>query len=167
MSKNVFWACVFIVIAALLESTLLSRLAVFRAVPDLALGILVFTAYVNGTMTGQVTGFCSGILLDFISAAPLGFNAFIRVLAGAIIGLLKGTLFLDAVFLPMALCAAATLFKALLAFILHLLFAGAVPTYSVSSPVLWVELMFNTFSAPLLFALLKLFKPILIGKEVK
>jgi hypothetical protein len=50
-------------------------------------------------------------------------------------------------------------------FLLHLLLAGAVPAYSLNSPLLWVELMLNTFSAPFLFALLKVFKPLLAGKE--
>jgi rod shape-determining protein MreD len=165
MVKNVVWTVLFALIAAILQSTLLSRLALYRAVPDLALGIIVFSAYVNGTMTGQLSGFFSGILLDFLSAAPLGFNAFIRTLAGALAGLMKGTFFLDVFFLPMILCASATLVKAVVVFLLHLILAGAVPAYSPGSPLLWVELMLNTLSAPFLFALLKTFKPLLAGKE--
>ncbi|QQO08159.1 rod shape-determining protein MreD [Breznakiella homolactica] len=166
MAKNVVWATVFIVIAAILQSTILSRIAIFNAVPDLALCILVFTAYVNGTMTGQLTGFFSGILLDFLSAAPLGLNAFIRTITGALTGMFKGTFFLDALFLPMGLCAAATIFKALMIFILHLLFAGAIPSYSITGPTFWIELLLNTVLSIPLFALLKLFRPILVeGRE--
>jgi rod shape-determining protein MreD len=127
MAKNVLWATIFALIAGILQSTLLSHLAVYHAVPDLALGILVFSAYVNGSMTGQLTGFASGLLLDFLSAAPLGLNAFVRTLIGAAAGLMNGTFFLDAVFLPMALCAGATLIKAAVVFVLLLLCSGAVP----------------------------------------
>jgi rod shape-determining protein MreD len=158
---KIIWATVFALLAAVMQSTLLSRLAVYHAVPDLALGILVFSAYVNGTMTGQLTGFFSGLFLDFLSAAPLGLNAFIRTIIGASAGFMKGTFFLDIFFLPMALCAAATLVKAALLFLLHLLFAGAVPAYSFTGPTLWVELMLNTLSAPFLFGFLKLFKSVL------
>jgi rod shape-determining protein MreD len=165
MVKNVVWTVLLTLVAALLQSTLLARLAFYHAVPDLALGIVVFSAYVNGTMTGQLSGFFSGILLDFISAAPLGLNAFIRTLLGALAGIMKGTFFLDVFFLPMILCAAATLLKAMVVFLLHLLLAGAVPAYSLTSPLLWVELMLNTFSAPFLFALLKVFRTLLAGKE--
>jgi rod shape-determining protein MreD len=165
MTKNVVWAVVFATVAAILQSTLLSRLALYHAVPDLALGILVFSAYINGTMTGQLTGFFSGLLFDCISQAPLGLYAFIRTLVGALAGLMKGTFFLDAVFLPMILCAAATLFKAGTLFLLHLLFAGAVPSYTLFAPTLWVELMLNTLSAPFLFGLLKLFQPLLVGRN--
>jgi rod shape-determining protein MreD len=164
MVKNVAWALVFSLAAALLQSTLFRRIALYHTVPDLTLGIVVYSAYVNGVMTGQVTGFFSGLLLDFISASPLGLNALIRTVMGALAGLLRGTFFLDTVFLPMALCAAATLFKAIMLFLLHLLLAGAVPYYPPDAPALWIELMFNTLSAPLLFGLLKLFQPLLVEK---
>ena len=162
MAKRIIWGVVFILIAALLQSTVLSRLAIhIRAVPDLALCILVFSAYVNGTMIGQLTGFFSGFFLDFLSSAPLGLNALVRTLIGAVTGYMKGTFFLDIVFLPMALCAGATVFKAAVYFLLHLLLAGTVPVYSFSNPVFWIELGLNVFCAPFLFAFLKLFEPLL------
>jgi rod shape-determining protein MreD len=156
---------IFIIIAALLESTVLRRLAVYHAVPDLALCILVYSAYTNGSMTGQLSGFFSGFLIDFLSAAPLGLNALIRTLVGALTGMLKGTFFLDLVFLPMALCAGATLIKVIAYFLIHFLLAGSMPTYSLTSPILWVELALNTFLAPFLFGFLKLFKSLLVGRR--
>ncbi|MDR2135251.1 MAG: rod shape-determining protein MreD [Treponema sp.] len=164
MAKNVAWAAFFSLVAALLQSTLFFRISLYRTVPDFALGIIVYSAYVNGAMTGQLSGFFSGLLLDFVSNAPLGLNALIRTVTGALAGLLKGTFFLDTVFLPMILCAAATLFKALMFFLLSLLLAGAVPSYSLAAPTLWIELLLNTLSAPFLFGLLKLFRPLLAGK---
>jgi rod shape-determining protein MreD len=165
MAKNVIWTVVFSLVAAVLQSTLLRHLALFRAVPDLALCIVVYSAYVNGAMTGQLSGFFSGILIDFISAAPLGLNPLIRTLAGALAGFMKGTFFLGAVFLPMVLCASATLLKAAALFALHLLFGDAVPAYSLVSPLLWAELCLNTFLAPFLFFLLKRFMPLLSGQR--
>jgi rod shape-determining protein MreD len=165
MIKNVLWASVFALIAALLQSTLLSRLALFRAVPDLALIIIVYSAYVNGSMTGQLAGFCSGIFLDFLSTSPLGLNMLIRTLAGSLVGLFKGMFFLDFLFLPMILCAAATIFKALVFFLLHLLLAPAVPSYTLFGVTFWVELGLNTFLAPFLFGFLKLFEGLLAGQK--
>ena len=165
MTKNVVSATVFAILAGLLQSTLLSRLAVYHAVPDLALGILVYSAYVNGTMTGQLTGFFSGLFLDFLSAAPLGLYTFVRTLVGAAVGLMNGSFFLDSFLLPMALCAGATLIKAALLFVLHLLFSGAIPAYTLLEPLLWVELTLNTLSAPFLFGLLKLFNSLISGKR--
>jgi rod shape-determining protein MreD len=161
MIKNVVWTVVFGLIAAVLQSTILSRLAVYGAVPDIALGIIVYSAYVNGVMTGQLSGFFYGITLDFLSAAPFGLNALIRTLIGALAGLMRGTFFLDGFLLPMILCASATLLKALMLFLLSLLFLGAVPSYNFAAPTLWAEAALNTAIAPFLFALLKRFGTLL------
>ena len=164
MVKNIVWSVIFIIVAGILQSTLIARLVFFfriKTMPDIALCILVFSAYQNGMMTGQVTGFFSGLLLDFLSRAPLGLNILVRTLVGALVGLIRGNLILDAVFLPMALCAAATLLKAFLFFLLHFLFAGAVPAYSWTYSTLWLEIALNTLIAPFLFDFLKKFGSLL------
>lgn len=166
MARTILWATIIASIAALLQSTLLARLAIFNTVPDLTLGVLVYVAYVNGSMTGQVTGFTSGIALDFLSASPLGFNALIRTIVGALTGMLKGTFFLDVVILPFVLCAVATLVKALIAALASFLFAGAVPAYDLGTPTLWIEMAYNAVSAPALFAFLNLFKAVLKPRQV-
>lgn len=158
MAKKIILGTVFIVIAALLQSTVISRLTPIRVVPDIALCILVFIAYTNGAMTGQLTGFFSGILLDFLSFAPLGLNTFIRTLVGAITGFIKDTFFLDTFFLPMALCAGATIFKAMCLFLLHLIFPETVPSYTLLGFTFLIELGMNTLLAPAIFAFLRLFK---------
>jgi len=165
MIKNVVWTVVFGFFAAVIQSTLLSRLTLFGAVPDLALGIIVYSAYVNGVMTGQLSGFFSGITIDFLSASPPGLNALVRTLIGALAGVMKGTFFLDGIFLPMVLSASATLLKAIILFLLSLLFMGSVPSYNFLAPVLWAEIALNTLSAPILFAMLKRFGSLLAGRE--
>jgi rod shape-determining protein MreD len=164
MVKKIIWALVFILVAAVLQSTLLRQIALFNAVPDLALGILVFAAYMNGAMTGQITGFLSGIIMDFLSSAPLGLNALLRTLIGGLTGFMKGTFFMDTFLLPMSLCAGATIFKALSLLLLHL-FLDSVPAYDFTALTFWMELGLNTITAPLLFIFLKLFKSLLTGER--
>ena len=166
MIKRIAWGVVVITIAALFQSTVFSRLFFhIHAIPDIALVILVYSAYVNGIMTGQLTGFFSGFLLDFLSSSPLGFNALIRTLVGALTGFLRGTFFLDLILLPMALCAGATVFKAALYFLLHVLLSGAVPVYSLTGFTFWIELGLNTLAAPFIFGFLKLFATLLVGRK--
>ena len=165
MTKNILWALLFIIAAGLLQSTFLSYIAPFNTVPDLALGILVFAAYVNGTMSGQVTGFFSGFLLDFLSASPLGYNSLVRTLIGALAGLMKGTFYLDRVFLPISLCAGATIIKIVCCNLLHLIFSDTIPAYDIMLPGVWVELGLNAFTAPFLFAILRAFKNLLINER--
>jgi len=158
MIRCVIWTIILCIVAGILQSTLIARIALFNVIPDLALCILVYSAYVNGTMTGQVSGFFSGLLLDFLSAAPLGLNCFVRTLIGAITGLFRGSFFLDVVFMPLILCALATLLKAGILFLLNMIFGSVIPSYSFFSPTLWIEFGLNSLIAPLLFFLLKRLK---------
>jgi rod shape-determining protein MreD len=167
MAKNIIWATLFSIIAALIQSSLLSRVRIYNAMPDLSLGILVYSAYVNGTMTGQLSGFFSGMFFDFLSMAPLGLFTLIRTIVGALAGLIKGIFFLDSVLLPMALCAAATFARALMLSALHLLFGSAIPAYSFAEPVFWVELGLNAVTAPFLFGFLRQFGPLLVSRQEK
>jgi rod shape-determining protein MreD len=165
MIKSTVWTVIFCVIAWILQSTLIPKIAFLKVIPDLALCILVFSAYVNGTMTGQVSGFLSGVFLDFISAAPLGLNCLVRTVIGAFTGIFKGAFFLDIFFMPVILCSLATIMKALVVLIIHLFMGSAVPAYSFNSSKLWIELGLNALSAPLLFLLLKNFRPIITGRK--
>jgi len=164
MIRSIIWTIVFCVAAAILQSTVINMISFFNVVPDLALCILVFSAYVNGTMTGQVSGFISGLFYDFLSAAPLGMNCLVRTIIGALAGIFKGQFFLDAIFMPVILCALATILKALSIFALHLIIGQTIPAFSLVTSVFWIELGLNALSSPLLFLLLKKFKPILAGK---
>ena len=165
MVRSIIWTVVFSIIAAILQSTVFSYIAVFKVIPDIALCILVFSAYINGTMTGQVSGFFSGLFIDFLSASPLGLNSLIRTLTGAIAGLFKGAFHLDFIFMPVLLCSLATIFKAIVIFIVHLIMGPVVPAYSFTSSLFWIELGLNAVSAPLLFLILKHFKPIIAERR--
>jgi len=165
MIRTIVWTVFFSIIAAILQSTLIGMIPFLKVIPDIALCIVVFSAYVNGTMTGQVSGFLSGLLIDFLSAAPLGMNCLVRTLVGALTGIFKGAFFLDIFLMPILLCAIATLLKALIIFVLHLIMGTSVNTYSLTTSLLWIELGFNCALAPLLFLGLKHFKPIMPGRR--
>jgi len=165
MIKSIVWTVIFAVIAGILQSTLIAKFALFGVIPDFALCIVVYSAYVNGIMTGQVSGFFSGLLLDFLSAAPLGLNCLVRTLIGALAGLFKGAFFLDYFFMPILLCALATILKALILFILNLIMGSSVPAYSLAASLFWIELAMNSLTAPLLFFLLRRFKYMSVGRK--
>ena len=165
MIRSVIWTVLFCIAAAIFQSAVLGRITFFTVKPDLALCILVYSAYVNGTMTGQVSVFFSGIFEDFLSASPLGMNCLIRTITGALTGVFKGKFFLDYIIMPVILCALATILKALIVFILNLIMGPLVPSYSLTAPVFWIELGINALIAPLIFLLLRKFKPIFIGRN--
>ncbi|MCL2271600.1 MAG: rod shape-determining protein MreD [Treponema sp.] len=165
MIRCIILTVILCILAGLLQSTVISQIAFFNVIPDLALCILVYSAYINGTMSGQISGFLSGLFLDFLSASPLGLNCLVRTLIGALAGIFKGTLFLDTFFMPVILCATATIIKSVIIMLLHIFFGSSVPSYSFTSFFLWIEIGLNCLSAPLLFLILKQIKPLSAGRS--
>jgi rod shape-determining protein MreD len=164
MIRSIIWTVVFSIVAAILQSTVIAKISFLNVIPDIALCVLVFSAYVNGTMTGQISGFLSGLFIDFLSIATLGMSSLIRTLIGALVGLFKDSLFLGYVIMPIILCTVATLLKILMLFALHFVIKE-IPVTSLSDLRLWIELGLNALCAPLLFLLLRNFKPMLIGRS--
>jgi rod shape-determining protein MreD len=157
MIASVFKATLFIVVAAFLQTTVLYQIMPYHIVPDISLIFLVYFAYRNGMRHGEITGFVSGIFLDLISEAPLGLNALVRTVIGALSGLLKGNFLLGAVLLPALLIALAGLVKIALVVLLGLVFKGVVLSYSFSSARTWAELGLTAFFGPIVFFLFNLF----------
>ena len=124
------------------------------AMPDLALIVLCFSSNHHGSFKGQLSGFVSGLVLDFLSLAPLGFHAFIRTVIGMLYGLFRGKVFIDPILVPVVLVILATFLKALIAFLISSVFAPELAA-AVFSRQLGIEIGLNALVSPFLFALLK------------
>lgn len=145
-------------VCILLQSTLLSRLPLGGARPDLALIVLVYASLRRGSMVGQVSGFVSGLFEDFMSVSPLGFHPLLKTVIGYLYGIFSGNMFLDPIFMPMILTIVATLLKGVLSGLVSSLFGIAASGFLYFRGRLWIELGLNTVLSPFLFALLGLFK---------
>jgi rod shape-determining protein MreD len=77
-----------IVTALLLQVTVISRLPLPGAAPDLLLVLVVAFALAEGPMAGMVTGFAAGLLADALSVHEMGRLALAYALAGYLTGLL-------------------------------------------------------------------------------
>ena len=77
-----------VVTAVLLQVTVIGRLPLPGAAPDLLLVLVVGFALAEGPMAGMTTGFATGLLADALSAHELGRLA----LAYAVVGYLTGML---------------------------------------------------------------------------
>jgi rod shape-determining protein MreD len=143
---------VVLAVAVVLQSTLVEYIAFQGIKPDLALIVLVFVAVQGGPMAGQVCGFVSGLIQDFLSLPPLGLGALVRTVIGFAYGRLQGSLAGGSVFAPALLVLAASVLKGLLLWLAASLLAPAYrPSLTVGS---FIELGYNALLAPLLFAAL-------------
>ncbi len=78
----------FTLAAVLVEVTLLSRLGIPGATPDLVVVTVVALALAMGPVQGAVAGFAAGVLIDLAPPGDtlLGVNAIVYVLIGVITG---------------------------------------------------------------------------------
>lgn len=78
-----------VVLAVVLQTSVLARLPLPGAAPDLVLVVVVAVGLLEGTRTGMLTGFAAGLLADLAGDAELGRLALVHVVAGYLAGLLQ------------------------------------------------------------------------------
>ena len=71
-----------IITALLLQATVIGRLPLPGAAPDLVLVLVIAFALAEGPMSGMATGFVAGLLADGMSAHEMGRLALAYALAG-------------------------------------------------------------------------------------
>lgn len=101
-------SAVLILLAVVLQTTLIARLPLPGGRPDLILLSVVALALAAGPGAGLVAGFAGGLMTDLLAAHPVGLAALVLCLVGYLCGLLQE----DAegsVLLPLGLVAAAAL----------------------------------------------------------
>ncbi len=86
--------------------------------PDLILVVVVALALLSDSRRGALVGLAAGLMQDIVFGAPLGFNAFIKVLVGAMAGFLAEEINRDFVLAPMLLVMFFSLFNDSLPFLL-------------------------------------------------
>lgn len=165
MIRTIVFSSLLLVACSFIQSTWLGAIAILGIVPDLSLIVLIWLSYKNGLVEGSASGFIAGFAEDFLSAAPLGLNAFVKTLIASCAGLLHGVFSIDRIVLPFVLGFIGTVVKALSTGLLALLFAGKVRSYAFLGRALWIEAAYNGLVAPLIFILLSGLKRFLVTKR--
>jgi len=141
----------FILIFLFLEAAVLSNITFFPVLPDFLLILTLYAGLNQNSVAGESNGFVSGLLLDFLSAAPLGLNGIIRTIIGFIAGLFCQTINISGIFIPIIIGGIGTILKAGLVAFTAFFFPYAVYTYDIISPLLWQEMICNMVCTPILF----------------
>ena len=157
MRKVILWTIAAAFLLGVFETAILSHIRFLPALPDLILILVVYIALHNGTVAGITAGFCSGFIFDFLSLAPMGLHSFVFTALGFLYGLLYGKYNVRRFFFPLILGLSATLFKAGILLLLHVLFGQSIQIYNLLAVAFWIEVAENALCAPLLFMLLGLF----------
>lgn len=151
MIKPYISAFFIIFCTAIVESSIFSNIYFLPVVPDFILIFSVYMALYNGRVFGQVTGFFSGLTIDFLTGTPLGFNALIRTLIGYIYGIFNKRVIIGKIVIPVFTVATATILKAFLIWLITVFFPIRINTVSIFSLDFIFELGANIVLAPLFF----------------
>jgi rod shape-determining protein MreD len=97
----------------LLQLSFFSRVEVFHISPDVLPALVVSLGLLGGTMTGAVSGFWIGFLVDCLLVAPLGGASLVLLSTGYLAGLFRERFEIRSSLVPPLLCMALTLFAEL------------------------------------------------------
>jgi rod shape-determining protein MreD len=102
-----------IVLGVLLQLSFFSQVALFHTSPDLLPALVVCLGLLGGTMTGAVSGFSVGFLLDCLLIAPLGGGSLVLLATGYLAGLFRERFEIHSPLMAPLLCMGLTLFAEL------------------------------------------------------
>src|SRR5436305_11569861 len=127
------------------ELTVLDRLRVFGAGPDIMLLLAVMAGIVGGPRVGALFGFAAGIVLDLFLQTPMGLSALVFCLVGYAVGNIQGGVLRAAWWIPIV--------TTLVASVAGVLFYALVATvvgqpHLVTTHLLIVAAAVGVFNAP-------------------
>ena len=160
MFKSFLCSFLILLCSVIVETSILSNISFLPAVPDLALICVLYFSFLNGKNYGQVSGFLSGLLLDFLSGSPLGFNCLYRTVIGYLSGVFRRTINALGFIVPSVIGLLATILKVFLIWLISLFFKS-IKIYNIFTFSFLFELVINVLLTPLMFKFLNSFRRIL------
>lgn len=160
MFKSFLCSFLILLCSVIVETSILSNISFLPAVPDLALICVLYFSFLNGKNYGQVSGFLSGLLLDFLSGSPLGFNCLYRTVIGYLSGVFRRTINASGFLVPSVIGFLATILKVFLIWLISLFFKS-IKIYNIFTFSFLFELVMNVLLTPLMFKFLNSFRRIL------
>ncbi|MBS4031047.1 MAG: rod shape-determining protein MreD [Clostridiales bacterium] len=106
------------VISLSLQGSVLALAGTSGVHPDFLLVVVIALALLSDSKRGAIIGLCAGLMQDILFGSPLGFFAFVKMLIGALAGLLADEIYKDFILAPMMLVAAFTLISEIITFYL-------------------------------------------------
>jgi len=147
----------FLLVLIIFQSTLLNKIELFDTKPDLVLIVIVIFSNYFGSLKGELFGAASGLVEDFITLSPLGFNTFVRTLTGYLAGVTREKIFLDPIVTPVILVIFFTLFRAVINYLLLIIFASDSATMVFTTTFI-IHIVMNIILTPFILLFLRLTK---------
>ncbi len=103
-----------VIAGVVLQLSFFSRVAVFHVSPDVLPALVVSLGLLGGSMTGAVSGFSIGFLVDCLLVEALGATSLVLLTTGYLAGLYRERFAISSRFVAPLLCMGLTLFAELM-----------------------------------------------------
>ena len=149
-----------IVVALLIQLTLINSITILGLKPDLILVVVVIFSLLKGEKEGTISGFASGLLQDIFSTGLLGINALVKTVIGFTCGILREKIFHEHIlFLIPVITFIASFIQSILIFFL-------LRTFGIEYNLIWSlkqvalpETLYSSLLSPFIFLVIyKLFQ---------
>ena len=151
LAKMPFVLLLFLVV----ELTVLDRLRVFGAGPDIMLLLAIMAGIVGGPRAGALFGFAAGIVLDLFLETPMGLSALVFCIIGYAVGNIQGGVLRAAWWIPIV----TTFVASVVGVLTYALVATVVGLPELVTPHLLVVAavvgLFNALVAPIALRLVR------------
>jgi rod shape-determining protein MreD len=134
-----------VVLGVLLQVTFFSRVELFHTSPDILPSVVVSLGLLGGSMTGAVSGFSAGLLLDCLLIAPLGASSLVVLSTGYLAGLYRERFDLGTRFTPPLLCMGLTLFALTAGALMELLLGVDAPVSALIVRDILIKTIYGFF----------------------
>ena len=156
-----------VLLGVILQLSFFSQVAVFHVSPDLLPALVICLGLLGGTMTGAVTGFSVGLLLDCLLIEPLGGGSLVLLGVGYLAGLFRERFEIHSPLVPPLLCMALTILAELGFGALELMLGtDATVSSLVVRDVLLQGVYAFVLGWPLYLGLRRLLRPALVDERV-
>jgi rod shape-determining protein MreD len=99
-----------VIVGVLLQLSFFSRVALFHTSPDVLPALVVSLGLLGGSMTGAVSGFSIGLLVDCLLVEALGATSLVLLGTGYLAGLFRERFDIHSPLVPPLMCMGLTLF---------------------------------------------------------
>ena len=162
--KNSITGVIVIFLTIILQTTILGKFT-FRGIkPDYVLIMVILISNYRGSIKGQLLGFTSGLIEDFLSLSPLGFNSLVNTVIGYLAGITSEKIFLDPILVPVVFIFIGTLLKTFLSFLIFLIFLKEKADFIYTSSLL-IEIGMNIILTPFIYMFLKVIRVLPISTD--
>ena len=151
-----------IVVALLIQLTLINSITILGLKPDLIMIVVVVFSLLKGGKEGTISGFASGLLQDIFSTGLLGINALAKTVIGFTCGIFKEKIFYEhMLFLIPVITFVASFMQSILIFLLLRSFGIEYGLAWSIKQIALPEALYSSLLSPFIFlAINKLFQTI-------